>query len=232
MAARIERLSSWDAHRLVAAQVVPDVGTAVKELVENALDAGARSIEVKLINAGLDALVVVDDGAGIAASNFAAVARLHATSKLERWEQLAGTSEALSSADVPADNTPGGIRTFGFRGEALSSLCALSEQVLILTSNSETAPRGTLLSFTPEGELNADGIVAQARPRGTTVTVTNLFARLPVRQREAQKHSRRDLTRVLHWITAYALIAPDVRWICSNTPKNGFVLMTASCSSC
>lgn len=258
----IERLSGSDAHRLVAAQVIPHIASAIKELVENALDAGARSIDVKLANYGLDSISVSDDGAGIRASDFSAVARLHATSKLERYEQLAGSpsdappdgADADSDAetthtirrtygrvdvDVDAREKASGdkdgvdaVHTFGFRGEALSSLCALSEKVTLLTATADVAPVGSLLVFGPDGELvgGGGGVAPHARPRGTTVTVTNLFSRLPVRQREAQRHGRRDLAHVVHCITAYALIASDVRWVCSHTPPNGCVAHPCSSS--
>jgi DNA mismatch repair protein PMS2 len=94
-------------HQICSGQVVVTLATAVKELVENGLDAGTTNIEVRLKNWGADSLEVVDNGFGVLPENFAALALKHHTSKLNVFADLVG------------------VETFGFRGEALSSLCAL-----------------------------------------------------------------------------------------------------------
>lgn len=81
-------LGRRDAQRICSGQSVVDLATAVKELVENALDAGATQIEVKLKEFGRDALEVSDNGAGVAPDNYAALARKHYTSKIERFEDI------------------------------------------------------------------------------------------------------------------------------------------------
>ena len=93
--------------KICSGQVVVTLATAVKELVENSLDAGATNIEVRIKNWGADSLEVIDNGVGVLPQNFAGLALKHHTSKLTTFDDLPG------------------VETFGFRGEALSSLCAL-----------------------------------------------------------------------------------------------------------
>ena len=100
----IRSMSGATALRICSDQVVVDLRSALKELVENALDAGATKIEVKLREHGAESLEVSDNGGGIAKDNLAGVAQRHHTSKLSSFDDL------------------GKLRSFGFRGEALSSL--------------------------------------------------------------------------------------------------------------
>ena len=94
-------------HRICSGQVVLDIASAVKELVENALDAGATNVEVRVREHGVECVEVVDNGAGVSEENFAALTTKYATSKIAAFDDLAS------------------LRSFGFRGEALSSLCAM-----------------------------------------------------------------------------------------------------------
>ena len=103
----VKAIDKQSVHQICSGQVVVTLTTAVKELVENSLDAGASNIEVRLKNWGADSLEVVDNGSGVLPENLAALALKHHTSKLNVFADLVG------------------VETFGFRGEALSSLCAL-----------------------------------------------------------------------------------------------------------
>ena len=94
-------------HQICSGQVILSIATAMKELVENSLDAGATNIDIKLKNHGAEILEVNDNGAGVEPHNFEALTLKHHTSKLKDFSDLAS------------------VETFGFRGEALSSLCAL-----------------------------------------------------------------------------------------------------------
>ena len=195
----IRAVSGATAHRLCAGQAVADLAGAVKELVENALDAGATSVQVRLQRGGLESLEVVDDGRGVAPADFALLAARHATSKLARFEDL------------------GGVGTFGFRGEALGALAALAE--LQVTTRSEGETTGTALAFNKRGEL-VDQTPA-ARSRGTTVTVKHLFREMPVRHKELQRTAKRELARLLGLLQAYALVSVGVRFVCSNLSEKG-----------
>ena len=103
----VQAIDKRSVHQICSGQVVVTLATAVKELVENSLDAGATMVEVRLKNWGSECLEVVDNGSGVLPENFAALALKHHTSKLNVFSDLVG------------------VETFGFRGEALSSLCAL-----------------------------------------------------------------------------------------------------------
>lgn len=197
----IRAIARNDVHRITSGQVVLDLSSAVKELVENALDAGATSLEIRFKNFGLDSLEVVDNGAGIKPEDYNSVALKHHTSKIESFDDL------------------NYVKTFGFRGEALSSLCALAE-VTILTATQEEAPMGTVLEFAQDGSI-ADCTKRMARQRGSTVTVNNLFHSLPVRRREMEKHCKREYGKAQALLQAYALISKGVRWNIVNITKEG-----------
>ncbi|KAJ2721673.1 ATP-binding mismatch repair protein, partial [Coemansia sp. Benny D115] len=115
-------------HRLCSGQVVVDLSTAVKELLENSLDAGATIVDIKLKDSGLTSITVSDNGQGIKETDYPTLCRKHWTSKIRSFEDLED------------------ISTFGFRGEALSSLCAMSK-VSITTATKDTAPLGVLLEY-------------------------------------------------------------------------------------
>nr|VZI14617.1 unnamed protein product [Spirometra erinaceieuropaei] len=104
----IKSLDSKSVHKLCSSQVVVSLGIAIKELLENSIDAGAKRIEIKLKNYGSDAVEVVDDGSGIREENFNTLGKKHSTSKISTFEDLAS------------------VASFGFRGEALNSLCHLA----------------------------------------------------------------------------------------------------------
>ncbi|RWW35188.1 hypothetical protein GW17_00000013 [Ensete ventricosum] len=177
-------------HRISSGQVILDLSSAVKELVENSLDAGASSIEINLKEYGEEYFKVIDNGCGISPQNFQALAVKHHTSKISEFSDLHS------------------LRTFGFRGEALSSLCTLGN--LIIETRTKNEPLGTHLIFDHSGLVTAEKKIA--RQVGTTVTVEKLFSTLP----------------------AYALIAKSVRLLCTNTTgKNSksMVLKTQGSSS-
>lgn len=124
----------------------------------------------------------------------------HYTSKLSSYDELTS------------------LKTFGFRGEALSSLCALSN-FHILTARSNEAPKGTRLDFEISGKLKGTQVVAGQK--GTTVVVENLFMNLPVRRRELQKNIKREYGKVLGILQAYACISITARISVSNLMAKG-----------
>jgi len=128
------------------------------------------------------------------------VALKHYTSKLSNYEDLTS------------------LQTFGFRGEALSSLCALSS-FHIITARADEAPKGTRLDFETSGGLNGTKVVASQH--GTTVAVENLFKNLPVRRRELEKNIKREYGKVLGVLHAYACVSIGVRFGVSHQMANG-----------
>ncbi|KAI8056966.1 hypothetical protein BDF22DRAFT_668709 [Syncephalis plumigaleata] len=204
--ASIRPLDTQSAQRLSSDQVIRDLGSAVKELVENSLDACARSVEIRFRNHGLDLIEVIDDGNGIATNDIELIGRRHHTSKLRQFTDL---SQVLS---------------FGFRGEALASLCAVSGKVQLTTATPNDAPRGTRVIFDHQGSIVERSSVA--RTRGTTVTVEGLLSRLPVRQAEFKRNAKREFARAYRWLQSYAIISEGVKLTVRHPMGQGIMLST------
>ncbi|XP_058832037.1 mismatch repair endonuclease PMS2 [Topomyia yanbarensis] len=196
---KISAIDKDTVHKICSGQVVLNLAIAVKELVENSIDAGATLIEVKLKEHGADLVEVADNGSGVEEKNFEGMTAKYHTSKLKEFSDLSS------------------IETFGFRGEALSSLCALSNMVIV--TRHELAPHGTKL------ELDHRGVIRKrnpcARAVGTTVSLSNLFATLPVRKKEFLKNIKKEFIKMCQILQAYCLVSAGVRIICTNQNKTG-----------
>ncbi|OQS04853.1 mismatch repair endonuclease PMS2, partial [Thraustotheca clavata] len=191
----LKSIPKQDVMKICSGQSVVDLATAVKELVENALDAGATQIDVKLKEYGQLSFEVSDNGKGIASKDHAAIALKHYTSKISAFEDL----ESVAS--------------FGFRGEALSSMCQLATTFTVHTRTEED-PLGVVLGFDPSGVLVTSTL--KARPVGTTVIVENLFKPLPVRHKDFVKNIKRHYGKLLKILQAYAIITANVQLSCIN----------------
>ncbi|XVF72607.1 hypothetical protein PTKIN_Ptkin12aG0134300 [Pterospermum kingtungense] len=191
----IKPINKGVVHRICAGQVILDLSSAVKELVENSLDAGATTVEVALKDYGEEWFQVIDNGCGISPNNFKVVTLKHHTSKLTDFPDLQY------------------LTTFGFRGEALSSLCALGN--LTIETRTKLEAVATHLTFDHSGLLIAEK--KTARQIGTTVTVKKLFSNLPVRSKEFHRNIRKEYGKLISLLNAYALTAKGVRFVCSNT---------------
>ncbi|USP75413.1 hypothetical protein yc1106_02687 [Curvularia clavata] len=198
--ATIKAIDSRSVHQIQSGQVIVDLQSVCKELVENSIDAGATAIEVRFKNYGLDAIEVQDNGSGISPDDYPTIALKHYTSKLATYDDLAS------------------LQTFGFRGEALSSLCALAK-FHIITSRVSDGAKGTRLDFELSGKLKGTSVVA-AKP-GTTVVVETLFHNLPVRRKELEKNIKREYNKVLQLLNAYACISVGVKFSVSNHIPKG-----------
>ncbi|KAF2750215.1 DNA mismatch repair protein MutL [Sporormia fimetaria CBS 119925] len=198
--ATIKPIEGRSVHQIQSGQVIVDLNSVVKELVENALDAGATAIEVRFKNHGLDSIEVQDNGSGIAPEDFDTIGLKHYTSKLSTYDDLDS------------------LTTFGFRGEALSSLCALSK-FHIITARASDGAKGTKLDFETSGKLKGTSVVAAKQ--GTTVVVDSLFYNLPVRRKELEKTVKREYIKVLGLLHAYACISVGVKFSVSNQVPKG-----------
>ena len=192
---RIRRLPDHLVNKIAAGEVVERPASAVKELVENALDAGATTVTVDLRDGGAALIRVTDDGIGMTGEDLPLALERHATSKLERDEDLDA------------------IATLGFRGEALAAICAVSR--FTLTS----CPRGSAagLRLAGEGgtvkqrlEVPADG--------GTSVEVRDLFFNTPARLKFL-KSSATELAAGLRALTQLALAHPHVHLRVANNAR-------------
>ncbi|KLJ11273.1 DNA mismatch repair protein PMS2 [Blastomyces silverae] len=209
--ATIKAIEARSVHQIQSGQVIVDLCSVVKELVENSLDAGATSLDIRFKNNGLDLIEVQDNGKGISPDDYETVALKHYTSKLSKFDDLSS------------------LQTFGFRGEALSSLCALSN-FHIITAQAHQTPKASRLEFETSGKLKNKQVVAGQK--GTITSVENLFNTLPVRRRELEKNIKREYGKVLGLLHAYACVSTGVRFNVKNQmPKGKSVLVFATQSN-
>ncbi|XP_063524159.1 mismatch repair endonuclease PMS2 isoform X2 [Pongo pygmaeus] len=195
----IKPIDRKSVHQICSGQVVLSLSTAVKELVENSLDAGATNIDLKLKDYGVDLIEVSDNGCGVEEENFEGLTLKHHTSKIQEFADLTQ------------------VETFGFRGEALSSLCALSD-VTISTCHA-SAKVGTRLMFDHNGKIIQK--TPYPRPRGTTVSVQQLFSTLPVRHKEFQRNIKKEYAKMVQVLHAYCIISAGIRVSCTNQLGQG-----------
>ncbi len=184
----IRALERRTIERIAAGETIERPASVVKELVENAIDAGAREITVELRGGGTRSIRVGDDGAGIPAAELPLAFARHATSKLRDADDLWH------------------LDSLGFRGEALASIGAMGETLLITATDDSGEGAGVLVS---DGRIVES--FGRARARGTTVTVRALFADIPARQRFLRP-ARTESAQINALVRRYALARPDLRF--------------------
>ncbi len=185
MTGRIAVLSPRVADQIAAGEVVERPASVVKELVENALDAGAHAIRVEIEDGGKSLIRVSDDGEGMSRADAELAVSRHATSKIREAADLIG------------------VATFGFRGEALPAIASVSRFELVTSPDGQTATRLHLVGGKRES------VEQTVRQRGTTVTVRSLFFNLPAR-RKFQRTPATETRAVVEAVTPLALTRPDV----------------------
>jgi DNA mismatch repair protein MutL len=188
---KIAVLPSAVADQIAAGEVVERPASVVKELVENAFDAGATSVEILAEDGGRQRIRVSDDGIGMTRDDAVLCLERHATSKIR------------SAADLV------GVPTFGFRGEAIPAICSVSH-FEIETAASDGA--GTRVAAAGGSIKSVDEV---ARRRGTTVNVSRLFYNAPARQKFLRS-ARSEWRSVLDVVSTMALIRRDVRVVVSH----------------
>ncbi|MEL7636316.1 MAG: DNA mismatch repair endonuclease MutL [Anaerolineaceae bacterium] len=184
----IKKLSDTIASQIAAGEVVDRPVSVVKELIENAIDAGASEIQVEIQKAGREFIRVSDNGEGIPHGELELAVSRHATSKLSKTEELFD------------------IKTLGFRGEALASIGSVSHLTLI----SRQANEDVAAKLIVDGGVNSP-LQNVAVAIGTEITVEDLFYNVPARL----KFLRKDITEAKHitgLVTRYAMAYPHIRW--------------------
>jgi DNA mismatch repair protein MutL len=199
---RIRILPENVANKIAAGEVVERPASVVKELLENALDAGARSIRVEVESGGKRMIRVIDDGTGMAHDDALLSFERHATSKLR-------TADDLLS-----------ISTLGFRGEALPSIAAVSR--LLLQTRAAEEEEGTRIEFAG-GKLVS--VKPEGLPAGTTISVADLFYCVPAR-RNFLKSETTELGHIASLVTHYGLAHPDKQFVLK-TPTQEIINATA-----
>ena len=188
---KIQQLHSDSINRICASQVIPSLHSCIRELIENALDASAEGISVRVRNRG-DEIEVADSGSGINEADWAQVCMAHSTSKIGAYD------------DIVSDS----LLTHGFRGEALSAMCALSTSMRIVTRTA-AMDAGRVLKFSKMGQL-IESDEAVSKSVGTTVTLYGLYQEsLPVRYREMQSTMKREMKTIHHLVNEFAIINHD-----------------------
>jgi DNA mismatch repair protein MutL len=189
MYAKIALLSDEVVNQIAAGEVIENPASVIKELVDNAIDAGAKSIEIEIEAGGQESIRVEDDGVGMSRSDLELSLLRHATSKIKTLSDLES------------------LYTMGFRGEALAAIASISK-VRIRTSNGvEVTER------TPAHEFQSC-----ARNRGTTVNVESLFYNTPAR-RKFQKSQQANSQQIVRVVESLALSHPDIAFVLRSQGK-------------
>ena len=196
---QIRRLPEDLVNRIAAGEVVERPASALKELVENAIDAGARNIAVRLTSGGLDGIEVTDDGCAMRPDEIALGLERHATSNLpdEHIELVA---------------------TLGFRGEALPSIASVARLTI------ESRPRGAAEGWkrvVDHGEVVGDG--PAALPPGTRIRVEDLFGKVPVR-RKFLRSARSEYAACLDVVKRLAMARPDIGFVLEHDGRRVFAV--------
>jgi DNA mismatch repair protein MutL len=185
---KINILSEDTANKIAAGEVIERPSSVVKELVENSIDANAKKISVELAGGGRTLMRVLDDGCGMSPDDALLCLERHATSKISSAEDLYA------------------IRSFGFRGEALPSIAAVSKmEIITRTRDSLSATRIVI-----EGGV-IRGVNEKGSPAGTQITIRHLFFNTPARQK-FMKSAATEYSHILNMLQRQALAQPQVNF--------------------
>lgn len=182
---RIQALSAAVANQIAAGEVIENPASVVKELLENAFDAGATAIAIEIGFGGLNQIKISDNGAGIMAEDLPLAIAPHATSKLVQLSDLST------------------LTSMGFRGEALASIASISR----IAISSKPAEQAHAMMLVMDGEVV--NVTPCARSQGTTIDVRDLFYNAPVRRRFL-KSERSEYLAIEHVVKRFALSAPEI----------------------
>ncbi len=183
---RIQVLASDLVNQIAAGEVVERPASVIKELVENAIDAGARTIDILLENGGKTAIEVRDDGCGMSEADAMLAIERHATSKIRNFDDLTN------------------VRSLGFRGEALPSIASVSR--FTLTSSDDDS--GAAVEIACDPLTGKREVRPAARDRGTTIAVRELFENVPAR-RKFLRSADAEFRAIVTVVSSYALPLPE-----------------------
>lgn len=192
------------ANMIAAGEVVQRPSSVVKELLENAVDAGSDQVSVIITDSGRTLVQVIDNGCGMSPDEAVLCFERHATSKITKAEDL--------------DD----IRTFGFRGEALASIAAVSE--VTMKTRREGDETGCQVEFADSRHL---ATIETACPKGTNISVRNIFYNIPAR-RKFLKSDNVEFKHIVEEFTRVALTRPEIAFNLSHNGKDIFVLRQAN----
>jgi DNA mismatch repair protein MutL len=192
---KIFSLSEQIVSKIAAGEVIERPVFAVKELVENAIDARADSIIVHIEESGLKKITVIDNGEGMSPEDLQESFKSHTTSKISQADELTY------------------IKTLGFRGEALSSIAAISRMTINSRAPNNSAGTSIIIKYGKVEKISPIGI-----PVGTTVTVEHLFHTLPARKKFL-KSTRTEFRHSIDLMMSYALSYPEIHFVLTHNKK-------------
>jgi DNA mismatch repair protein MutL len=204
---RIRLLPEQVANQIAAGEVIERPASVVKELVENALDAGATRVTVEIQAGGRSLVRVTDDGTGMSRDDALLCLERHATSKMQRAEDLAA------------------IATMGFRGEALPSIASVSRFTLTTRERDTDSPEGTRIAVSG-GKITE--VKAAGSAPGTSVEVRQLFFNLPAR-RKFLRTEETEAAHIQHYLTLAALAFPGVAFTFQKDGRTVWQLPAVKC---
>jgi DNA mismatch repair protein MutL len=188
MARRIRVLDQSTVNKIAAGEVVESPSSVVKELVENSLDAGSKSIKVQIEGGGLKRISVIDDGRGMSRSDVEVAFTRHSTSKISNINDLES------------------LRTLGFRGEALASIAAVSHVELISREQEASEDSGTRAVVSAGEMVTLETIGC---PLGTQISVTDLFENVPARKKFLRS-TNSERARCIDMVSRLMMVHPEV----------------------
>jgi len=197
---KLNKLSKEVINQIAAGEVIERPASVIKELIDNAIDAGARNIQIKVRNGGIDFMEVTDDGIGIPKENLGTIFQPHTTSKLSSIDDL---------------NT---LLSMGFRGEALSTITSVSR--VTLTSKYEGESVANQIMFDENGQSEVSTI---AKEKGTTVRVEDIFYNIPAR-RKYLKTPATEYRKIYEMLSRYFLIYPNIAFLLEKDGKRAISL--------
>lgn len=195
---KINVLDDITINKIAAGEVIERPASIIKELVENSIDAGSKFISVEIKNGGKDLIKIIDDGCGIDASDIEKAFMRHATSKINRAEDLYS------------------LNSLGFRGEALASICAVSKLEMI--SKTENSLTGTKIQLNGGKLVNKEEIAAN---KGTQISVLSLFYNTPARKKFLRSNQSEALA-ITNLMNKLAIGNPNIRFKYINNSKTIF----------
>jgi DNA mismatch repair protein MutL len=196
----IRELDAVTIGQIAAGEIIDRPASVVKELVENAVDAGATRITINVRRGGIDSVEVIDDGAGIPVEELHLAARRHATSKL------------IAAADLES------IATLGFRGEGLASIAAVAHLEIV-----SRQPHASIAQRVTAHAERIGPVEPAAAPEGTRVSAAALFENVPVR-REYLRSPSAEFNRISSWLSSFALAYPQISFALRHDGKEVWMM--------
>lgn len=204
----IQLLPDSVANQIAAGEVIQRPASVIKELVENAVDAGARNIQVVVVDAGRTNIQVIDDGKGMSETDARLAFERHSTSKIRKADDLFA------------------LRTMGFRGEALASIAAVAQ--VELKTRQESDEIGTLVAISGSRYERQEPC---ACPVGTNFSVSNIFYNVPARRKFLKSNST-ELNNILTAFERIALVNPQISFTLHSNGTEVFNLRAAKVRNC